>query len=96
MGLGLLFAVDDLEPPSDATLKAKRQNEEKAFQPGAAELATMRADNPTEPPRRRKGAKGPNSLSVKGKGISRARQRISTRTGDIYGRASCRSEKREY
>ncbi|KAF8140092.1 Fcf1-domain-containing protein [Boletus edulis] len=60
-------AVMILEPPSDATLDTKQQNEEKAFQPSAAELANIGVDNPPERPRRRKGPKGPNSLSVKKK-----------------------------
>ncbi|KAF8559251.1 hypothetical protein OG21DRAFT_1493186 [Imleria badia] len=76
-------AVMILEPPSDATLKAKQQNEENAFQPSVAELATIRADNPAEPHRRRKGPKGPNPLSVKKKAASLAGQHISTRTSDM-------------
>jgi len=76
-------AVMILEPPSDVTSKAKQQIEEKTFQPSAAELATIRADNLADPPRRRRTPKGPNPLSVKKKAVSRARQLTFTpRTSD--------------
>lgn len=58
------------------------QNEEKAIQPTATELATIRADNPAEPPRKRKGPKGPNPLSVKKKAVPRARQPAPTTGSD--------------
>lgn len=47
------------------------------------ELATIRADNPVELPRRRRAPKGPNPLSMKKKAVPRARQPILTsRTSD--------------
>ncbi|KAL6299026.1 Fcf1-domain-containing protein, partial [Sparassis latifolia] len=63
-----------LEPPSTATLAAKRSVEEEALHPSAPELAALPtslkddADADTEPVRKkRKGPKGPNPLSVKKK-----------------------------
>ncbi|KAG9314519.1 Fcf1-domain-containing protein, partial [Chiua virens] len=70
-------AVMILEPPSEATLKAKQANEEKAFEPSSAELATIRPDTPDQLPRKRKGPKGPNPLSTKKKVAPRARRPIS-------------------
>ncbi|KAF9240950.1 Fcf1-domain-containing protein [Melanogaster broomeanus] len=60
-------AVMVLEPPSDITLKTKQQNEEQALEPSVAERATLPSQSPSDPPRRKKGPKGPNSLSVKKK-----------------------------
>ncbi|KAI0778105.1 PIN domain-like protein [Trametes elegans] len=57
-----------LEPPSDATLRVKALEEEKALHPSAPEAAKLPARAPTEPPRKKKkGPKGPNPLSVKKK-----------------------------
>ncbi|KAI0724472.1 Fcf1-domain-containing protein [Cerioporus squamosus] len=57
-----------LEPPSDATLRAKALEEEKALHPTAPEAAKLPTTAPTEPPRKKKkGPKGPNPLSVKKK-----------------------------
>ncbi|KIJ68259.1 hypothetical protein HYDPIDRAFT_146125 [Hydnomerulius pinastri MD-312] len=58
-------AVMVLEPPSDVTLKTKQQAEEKALGPTATERAALPSQS--DPPRRKKGPKGPNPLSVKKK-----------------------------
>ncbi|KAG1783762.1 Fcf1-domain-containing protein [Suillus placidus] len=58
-------AVMVLEPPSEATLKAKELTEEQSLRPSAPELATVPRDKPV--PKKRKGPKGPNPLSVKKK-----------------------------
>ncbi|KAG1866235.1 Fcf1-domain-containing protein [Suillus tomentosus] len=58
-------AVMVLEPPSEATLKAKELTEEQSLRPSAPELATVPRDKPM--PKKRKGPKGPNPLSVKKK-----------------------------
>lgn len=58
-------AVMVLEPPSEATLKAKELIEEQSLHPSAPELATVLRDKPV--PKKRKGPKGPNPLSVKKK-----------------------------
>jgi U3 small nucleolar RNA-associated protein 23 len=54
-----------LEPPSEATLKAKELTEEQSLHPSAPEFATVPQDKPV--PKKRKGPKGPNPLSVKKK-----------------------------
>ncbi|KAG1885717.1 Fcf1-domain-containing protein [Suillus subluteus] len=56
-------AVMVLEPPSEATLKAKELTEEQSLRPSAPELATVHKPMP----KKRKGPKGPNPLSVKKK-----------------------------
>jgi U3 small nucleolar RNA-associated protein 23 len=72
-----------LEPPSDTTLKAKEdvsihllsfkyhlytfQADEKALRPTHSELSTLPSKAPIELPKKRKGPKGPNPLSVKKK-----------------------------
>ncbi|KAI0757076.1 Fcf1-domain-containing protein [Daedaleopsis nitida] len=57
-----------LEPPSDATLRAKALEEEKALHPTAPEAAKLPTTAPPEPPKKmKKGPKGPNPLSVKKK-----------------------------
>ncbi|KAF8581366.1 Fcf1-domain-containing protein [Ramaria rubella] len=56
-----------LEPPSDATMAAKRQAEEKAQLPTAPERSQLSTDEPVEQKRKRKGPKAPNPLSVKKK-----------------------------
>lgn len=58
-------AVMVLEPPSEATLKAKELNEEQSLRPSAPELATVPRDTPVS--KKRKGPKGPNPLSIKKK-----------------------------
>ncbi|KAK1223796.1 hypothetical protein PQX77_013320 [Marasmius sp. AFHP31] len=54
-----------LEPPSDATIAAKREDEEKALRAPAPVHNIHTASEP--PPKKRKGPKGPNPLSVKKK-----------------------------
>ncbi|KAI1797803.1 PIN domain-like protein [Ganoderma leucocontextum] len=58
-----------LEPPSDATLRAKALEEQKALRPTESEAVKLAAatPTPTEPLRKKKGPKGPNPLSVKKK-----------------------------
>lgn len=72
-----------LEPPSDTTLKAKEdvsipllsfkhylytfQADEKALLPTQSELSALPSKAPAELPKKRKGPKGPNPLSVKKK-----------------------------
>lgn len=56
-----------LEPPSKATLEAKESVEEKALHPSAPEIAILPSTVPDEPPKKKKGPKGPNPLSVKKK-----------------------------
>jgi len=59
-----------LEPPSDATLEAKRDTEEKALLPSAPERGQVVGPGAEEPPKKkRKGPKGPNPLSVKKKKV---------------------------
>ncbi|EMD41802.1 hypothetical protein CERSUDRAFT_102193 [Gelatoporia subvermispora B] len=64
-------AVMILEPPSDATLRAKQAMEEKTLLPSAPEMVKLASTStapPEEPPRKKKkGPKGPNPLSVKRK-----------------------------
>jgi len=59
-------AVMILEPPSDKTLEAKTQAERQALGATVSELANLPAES-SNPPRRKKGPKGPNPLSVKKK-----------------------------
>lgn len=57
-----------LEPPSDATLEKKENEEEQALLVPETEKAKLPAAAPAEPPKKkRKGPKGPNPLSVKKK-----------------------------
>ncbi|KAI8995554.1 Fcf1-domain-containing protein, partial [Trametes punicea] len=57
-----------LEPPSDATLRVKALEEEKALHAPEPEVAKLPAPAPAEPPKKKKkGPKGPNPLSVKKK-----------------------------
>ncbi|KIK81778.1 hypothetical protein PAXRUDRAFT_47563, partial [Paxillus rubicundulus Ve08.2h10] len=63
-------AVMVLEPPSDITLKTKQKAGFQALGPSIAERATLSAQNPRDPSRRKKGPKGPNPLSVKKKTVS--------------------------
>ncbi|KAI0824241.1 Fcf1-domain-containing protein, partial [Trametes gibbosa] len=57
-----------LEPPSDATLRAKALEEGMALLPSEPEAATLPAAQPEEPSKKKKkGPKGPNPLSVKKK-----------------------------
>ncbi|KAH9944452.1 PIN domain-like protein [Epithele typhae] len=62
-------AVMILEPPSDATLHTKALAEENALRPSEPETQALQsaAPAPAEPPRKKKGPKGPNPLSVKKK-----------------------------
>ncbi|ESK98374.1 rrna-processing protein utp23 [Moniliophthora roreri MCA 2997] len=60
------WSVMVLEPPSDTTIKAKQEAEEKSLHAPASAIAS--APTTTEHPRKkRKGPKGPNPLSVKKK-----------------------------
>jgi len=56
-----------LEPPSDTTLEAKRANEERTLHATLPELKSASTSTSTQPPRKKKGPKGPNPLSVKKK-----------------------------
>ncbi|KAI0348620.1 Fcf1-domain-containing protein, partial [Trametopsis cervina] len=58
-----------LEPPSDATIRAKNSTEQQSLMPSSSELAQLApASGAEEPPKKkRKGPKGPNPLSVKKK-----------------------------
>ncbi|KAJ8580451.1 Fcf1-domain-containing protein, partial [Rhizopogon salebrosus TDB-379] len=58
-------AVMVLEPPSEATLKAKERTEEQSLHPSAPELAAVPKIKPLQ--KKRKGPKGPNPLSIKKK-----------------------------
>ncbi|KAF8523152.1 Fcf1-domain-containing protein [Hysterangium stoloniferum] len=58
-----------LEPPSEATMEAKRKAEEKALLPASDGRPVIGDVNATELKRKRKGPKGPNPLSVKKKKI---------------------------
>ncbi|KAG2044185.1 PIN domain-like protein [Suillus americanus] len=58
-------AVMVLEPPNEATLKAKELVGVQSLRPSAPELATVPQDKPVL--KKRKGPKGPNPLSVKKK-----------------------------
>lgn len=55
-----------LEPPSKETIRVKQLKEQQALCPAAAELAKL-PQQPSDPPRKKKGPKGPNPLSVKKK-----------------------------
>ncbi|KAI6002466.1 Fcf1-domain-containing protein [Pisolithus orientalis] len=55
-----------LEPPSEETLRVKQQKEQEALGPAAAELVKL-PQQPSNPPRKKKGPKGPNPLSMKKK-----------------------------
>ncbi|EAU92890.2 hypothetical protein CC1G_03677 [Coprinopsis cinerea okayama7 len=57
-----------LEPPSDATLRAKLLAEEKSLHASGSDLTLVQATAPKEEPKKKKkGPKGPNPLSVKKK-----------------------------
>ncbi|KAI0651775.1 Fcf1-domain-containing protein [Trametes meyenii] len=56
-----------LEPPSDATLRAKALEEEKILHPSAPETAALPAAAEEPSRKKKKGPKGPNPLSVKKK-----------------------------
>ncbi|KAF8508124.1 PIN domain-like protein [Gautieria morchelliformis] len=58
-----------LEPPSDATIQAKRRAEEKALLPSDPEQKQIKTDGPVDVPKRKKGPKAPNPLSVKKKKV---------------------------
>ncbi|KAI0036703.1 Fcf1-domain-containing protein [Vararia minispora EC-137] len=60
-----------LEPPSDATLRAKALAEQNALAPSASEAANLKsATVDPQPKKKKKGPKGPNPLSVKKKKTS--------------------------
>jgi len=60
-----------LEPPSHTTLKAKADAEERSLNPKVPEIAALKSaskqDSPLLEPKKRKGPKAPNPLSVKKK-----------------------------
>ncbi|PPQ89601.1 hypothetical protein CVT25_012346 [Psilocybe cyanescens] len=61
-----------LEPPSDATLKAKEATEDSKLHASAPDLALVPLVVPEQRPVKRKGPKGPNPLSVKKKKVCEA------------------------
>ncbi|VDB99820.1 unnamed protein product [Peniophora sp. CBMAI 1063] len=67
-----------LEPPSEATLRAKALAEANALGPSTSEAAQLKAVAPqaseTPKPKKKKGPKGPNPLSVKKKKASEPTQ----------------------
>jgi len=56
-----------LEPPSNATQEAKEANEEKSLHASTSEVKAVSSAASSEPPKKRKGPKEPNPLSVKKK-----------------------------
>ncbi|KAI0307858.1 PIN domain-like protein [Multifurca ochricompacta] len=58
-----------LEPASDSTLRAKQRAEQEALAPSTSERAMLKAATPQAKPvlKKKKGAKGPNPLSMKKK-----------------------------
>ncbi|KAI0094690.1 Fcf1-domain-containing protein [Irpex rosettiformis] len=76
-----------LEPPSDATIRAKNATEQKSLKPSASELAHIASTSKAEegPPKKRKGPKGPNPLSMKKKkketpsSLSKPRESVDTK-----------------
>lgn len=62
-------AVMVLEPASDATLRAKHRAEQDALAPSTSERAILNAATPQveRVPKKKRGPKGPNPLSVKKK-----------------------------
>ncbi|KAG2129947.1 PIN domain-like protein [Suillus clintonianus] len=78
-------AVMVLEPPSEATLKAKELTDEQSLHSSVPKLATALQDKLV--PKKRKGPKGPNPLSVKKKqkypeASARPPQKIKTESSD--------------
>lgn len=61
-------AVMVLEPPSDTTLASKQKTEEESLHPTAPDIALV-GPSSDPPPKKRKGPKGPNPLSVKKKKV---------------------------
>ncbi|KAK0481899.1 Fcf1-domain-containing protein [Armillaria novae-zelandiae] len=57
-----------LEPPSDTTLASKQKTEEESLHPSAPDIALV-GPSSDPPPKKRKGPKGPNPLSVKKKKV---------------------------
>lgn len=58
-----------LEPPSDATLKAKKMREEKALLPPTLDAKQVSTQPAEEQKKKKKGPKAPNPLSVKKKKV---------------------------
>lgn len=58
-----------LEPASDMTLASKRKSEEQSLHPTAPDIALVGPSSLDPPPKKRKGPKGPNPLSVKKKKV---------------------------
>ncbi|KAI0815180.1 Fcf1-domain-containing protein [Irpex lacteus] len=80
-----------LEPPSDATIRAKNavSAEQQSLKPSASELAHIASTSKVEektPQKKRKGPKGPNPLSVKKKkkDTPSAPSNVSKRTGSVH------------
>ncbi|KAJ7275333.1 Fcf1-domain-containing protein [Mycena haematopus] len=60
-----------LEPPSDATIRSKEHSEEQALHLTGSEKRSLAPSMSTDPPpRKKKGPKGPNPLSVKKKKVA--------------------------
>ncbi|KAK7465727.1 hypothetical protein VKT23_005698 [Stygiomarasmius scandens] len=58
-----------LEPPSDATIRAKNATEEQSLHSTSSDKVVVQslAAAPQDPPKKKKGPKGPNPLSIKKK-----------------------------
>ncbi|KAI6024480.1 Fcf1-domain-containing protein [Pisolithus marmoratus] len=85
-----------LEPPSEETIRVKQQKEQQALCPGAEELAKL-SQQPSNPPRKKKGPKGPNPLSVKKK-VARStlpRNSDTTAPSSTSGLSICKERQRE-
>ncbi|KAF9015335.1 Fcf1-domain-containing protein [Cyathus striatus] len=64
-----------LEPPSDATLKEKQLNEERSLHATGSDIALVESPKPEDTkPRKRKGPKGPNPLSMKKKKVDAGKE----------------------
>ncbi|KAF8633996.1 hypothetical protein AX15_001170 [Amanita polypyramis BW_CC] len=62
-------AVLILEPPSDATMRTKEAAEERSLHAPTFNIPLLKSSEPQEMLRKKKGAKGPNPLSVKKKKV---------------------------
>jgi len=79
-----------LEPPSDATLSAKHANEERTLHATLPELKSVSPSTSSQPPRKKKGPKGPNPLSVKKKKLKEHPQPSHRASGDKLSAGSKR------
>ncbi|KAF7306665.1 PIN domain-like protein [Mycena indigotica] len=75
-----------LEPPSDVTLAAKEKREEHALHATKSEKTAL--PTPTEPIKKKKGAKGPNPLSVK-------KKKVEPPSSNVTGQKRRRDEETE-